>query len=62
MLKTLGFGAVLEVQMLTERMGLWWEAHFEVNMLEAPHVLTTLDVESHGLTTTTGCVHTYGDG
>ena len=48
MLKTEGFGAVLEVAMLKKCTPLWREAHFQVKMLEPLGVRTTFgrcDVE-----------------
>ena len=48
MLKTEGFGAVLEIEMTKKYTALWREAHFEVNMLKTLGVRTTFgssDVE-----------------
>ena len=41
MLKTEGFGAVLEVEMLKKCTPLWREAHFEVKMYKTPQRRTT---------------------
>ena len=54
MLKTEGFGAVLEVEMLkkcthfwklrcSKCTPLWCEAHFKVKMLKAPHARNTFE-------------------
>ena len=40
MLKTEGFGPLLEVEMLKKRTPLWREAHFEVKMHKAHHART----------------------
>ena len=48
MLKTKGFGAVLEVEMSKKCTPLWFEAHFEVKMYKAHQRRTTFggsDVE-----------------
>ena len=53
MLKTEGFGAVLEVEMLKKCTPLWREAHLEVKMLKTLGVRTTFgssDLEKvHGV-------------
>ena len=41
MLKTEGFGAVLEVEMLEKCTPLWREAHFQVKMYKTPQCRTT---------------------
>ena len=51
MLKTEGFGALLEVEMSKKCTPLWREAHFEVKMYKAHRVRTTFggsDVASRG--------------
>ena len=48
MLKTLGFGPLLEVEMSKKCTPLWREAHFQVKMYKTPHVRATFggsDVE-----------------
>ena len=45
MLKTDGFGALLEVEMLKKCTPLWRESHFEIKMVKTLHVGPFLDVE-----------------